>query len=66
MSFIHSKEFQVKVVSTKYINPCAPLLGAIYLTPLDKAMEALPVQYIRFMDDWVIFVPNSLAFEEGH
>ena len=30
--------------------PLSPLLGAIYLTPLDKAMEALPVKYIRFME----------------
>ena len=35
--------------------PLSPLLGAIYLTPLDKAMENLPVKYIRYMDDWVIF-----------
>ena len=35
--------------------PLSPLLGAIYLTPLDKAMAQLPVKYIRFMDDWVIF-----------
>ncbi len=35
--------------------PLSPLLGAIYLTPLDKAMEALPVKYIRFMDDWIVF-----------
>jgi hypothetical protein len=38
----------------------SPLLGAVYLTPLDQAMEALERQgigYPRFMDDFVIFAP---------
>jgi len=37
----------------------SPLLGALYLTPLDRAMEALStggsIRYQRFMDDYVIF-----------
>ena len=36
----------------------SPLLGALYLSPLDCAMEALQenesIFYIRFMDDFVI------------
>lgn len=35
--------------------PLSPLLGAIYLTPLDDAMAGLPIKYIRYMDDWLIF-----------
>jgi len=34
--------------------PLSPLLGALYLSPLDKALEKLPVKYIRYMDDWVV------------
>jgi hypothetical protein len=35
--------------------PLSPLMGALYLSPLDEAMAALPgIRYTRFMDDWVI------------
>jgi RNA-directed DNA polymerase len=35
--------------------PLSPLMGALYLAPLDSAMAALPgIRYTRFMDDWVI------------
>ncbi|MEN8221060.1 MAG: reverse transcriptase domain-containing protein [Pseudomonadota bacterium] len=36
----------------------SPLMGALYLKPLDDAMAALDVTYIRFMDDWLIVVPS--------
>lgn len=40
----------------------SPLLGAVYLTPLDRAMEGLEdrygIKYLRFMDDYVIFAPT--------
>ena len=40
----------------------SPLLGAVYLTPLDRAMEAgegrWGIRYQRFMDDYVIFAPT--------
>ena len=32
----------------------SPLIGAMYLQPLDDAMAKLPVRYCRFMDDWLI------------
>ena len=35
-------------------SPLSPLIGAIYLQPLDDAMAKLPVRYARFMDDWLI------------
>jgi hypothetical protein len=34
--------------------PLSPVLGAIYLFPLDSAMKKLNIKYIRFMDDWLI------------
>lgn len=36
----------------------SPLLGAIALLPLDRAMQKLPVFYRRYMDDWVIIAPS--------
>jgi len=39
----------------------SPLLTALYLTPLDRAMEPLQpkgVRYVRFMDDHVICAPT--------
>ena len=40
----------------------SPLLGAVYLTPLDRAMERLQARhdigYQRFMDDYLIFAPT--------
>jgi hypothetical protein len=40
----------------------SPLLGALYLTPLDREMERLcgkdSIRYQRFMDDYVIFAPT--------
>ena len=40
----------------------SPLLGAVYLTPLDRAMEKLQprhdIRYQRFMDDYLIFAPT--------
>jgi len=40
----------------------SPLLAALYLTPLDRAMQACEarfgIRYQRFMDDYVIFAPT--------
>ena len=43
----------------------SPLMGAIYLRPIDEAMEANGLFYARFMDDWVILVrcPQFLYHE---
>ena len=29
-------------------------MGALFLKPLDDALEKMEVFYIRFMDDWVV------------
>jgi RNA-directed DNA polymerase len=40
--------------------PLSPLMGALYLSPLDRAMEKLPgIRYLRFMDDWVILAESK-------
>jgi RNA-directed DNA polymerase len=40
----------------------SPLIGALYLMPLDKLMEGLQattgIRYQRYMDDYVIFAPT--------
>jgi retron-type reverse transcriptase len=36
----------------------SPLMAAVYLTPLDEAMEKTGLFYARFMDDWVVFAPT--------
>jgi len=33
-------------------------MGALYLKPLDDALEKSGLFYARFMDDWVIIAPN--------
>lgn len=44
----------------------SPLLGAIYLTPLDEAMAALPgIFYRRYMDDWVILAKSRWALRRA-
>lgn len=37
----------------------SPLMGAIYLSQLDQAMQKLNVFYARFMDDWIIIAPTK-------
>lgn len=39
--------------------PLSPLMGALYLKPLDDRMAALGCFYARFMDDWVILSPTQ-------
>jgi len=38
--------------------PLSPLMGALYLKPLDDRMREQDVFYARFMDDWVIIAPT--------
>ena len=34
--------------------PLSPLMGALFLKPLDDLMGRMGLFYVRFMDDWVI------------
>jgi len=36
----------------------SPLMGALYLTPLDERMAATGLFYVRFMDDWAVLAPT--------
>ena len=38
--------------------PLSPLMGALYLKPLDDVMAATGLFYVRFMDDWVVIAPT--------
>lgn len=38
--------------------PLSPLIGAIYLVPLDQRMAEAGLFYVRFMDDWVVLAPT--------
>ena len=38
--------------------PLSPLVGALYLKPLDDAVAETGLFYARFMDDWVIVAPS--------
>ncbi len=38
--------------------PLSPLMGALYLKPLDDRMGELGLFYTRFMDDWVVLAPT--------
>ena len=38
--------------------PLSPLMGALYLKPLDDAVAETGLSYARFMDDWVIVAPS--------
>lgn len=46
-------------------SPLSPLLGAIALLPLDKAMEQVrDIFYARFMDEWVILTKSKTALRK--
>ena len=38
--------------------PLSPLMGALFLKPLDDWMAELGCFYVRFMDDWVVLAPT--------
>ena len=38
--------------------PLSPLLGALFLKPLDDAMLQRELFYVRYMDDWVVMAPT--------
>ncbi len=41
--------------------PLSPLMGALYLKPLDDLMERQGLPYVRYMDDWVIMAKTRWA-----
>ncbi len=45
--------------------PLSPLMGAIYLKPLDAAMEGLDVFYALYMDDWVVLAETRWKLKQA-
>ena len=45
--------------------PLSPLMGALYLKPLDDKMAAMGCFYVRFMDDWVVLARTRWALRRA-
>lgn len=45
--------------------PLSPLIGALYLKPLDDKMAAMGCFYVRFMDDWVVLAKTRWALRRA-
>uniref|UniRef100_UPI003429A7F9 reverse transcriptase domain-containing protein n=1 Tax=Okeania sp. SIO2F4 TaxID=2607790 RepID=UPI003429A7F9 len=45
--------------------PLSPLMGALYLKPLDDWMAAMGCFYVRYMDDWVVLAPTRWALRRA-
>ena len=45
--------------------PLSPLMGALYLKPLDDRMAAMGCFYVRYMDDWVVLAPTRWALRRA-
>ena len=43
----------------------SPLMGAVYLKPVDDAMAETGLFYARFMDDWVVLAPTRWKLREA-
>lgn len=38
--------------------PLSPLMGGLYLKPLNDKMTELGLEYARYMDDWIVVAPS--------
>ena len=45
--------------------PLSPLMGALFLKPLDDRMAEMGLFYARFMDDWVILAPTRWKLRQA-
>lgn len=45
--------------------PLSPLMGALYLKPLDDVMAAMGCFYVRYMDDWVVLAKTRWALRRA-
>ena len=56
-------EYHEKGLSMR--SPLSPLLGAIALIPLDKAMgQVKGIFYARYMDDWLVLTKSKTALRK--
>ena len=42
----------------------SPLMGALYLEPLDSLIKKTGLYYSRFMDDWIVIAPTRWALRK--
>ena len=54
-------EYEAVTRGISLVCPLSPLMGALYLEPLDDLMERLDLPYVRYMDDWVILAKTRWA-----
>lgn len=45
--------------------PLSPLMGALYLKPLDDKMAAMGCFYVGYMDDWVVLARTRWALRRA-
>ena len=45
--------------------PLSPLMGALFLKPLDDRMAAMGCFYVRYMDDWVVLAATRWALRRA-
>jgi len=45
-------------VPVSLMRPLSPLMAALFLKPLDDAMQGSGLFYARFMDDWIVVAPT--------
>ena len=45
--------------------PLSPLMGALYLKPLDDLMAQMGCFYVRYMDDWVVLAQTRWALRRA-
>ena len=55
----------MKLIDKTALNPVMPLMGALYLKPLDDAVVETGLFYARFMDDWLIIAPNRWKLKKA-
>ena len=46
-------------------SPLSPLLGSIFLKPLDDAMEKSSLFYVRYVDDWCIMAKSKFKLRHA-
>ncbi len=55
----------MKLIDKTASNLAVPLMGALYLKPLDDAVVETVLFYARFMDDWLIIAPNRWKLKKA-
>ena len=51
--------YRIQHKSVPYGSPLSPLLGAVYLQPIDAYAKSKKIPYLRYMDDFVFFTNSK-------